>query len=93
MWRHAGIIRAQAELTAAGEKLQDLPASSPEENNLLLCAKLCVRGALRRKESRGAHYRTDYPRRKWLGKSSLQNIMRSTSRADNYLSAKFMRLS
>ncbi|MDR1324145.1 MAG: L-aspartate oxidase [Candidatus Margulisbacteria bacterium] len=84
MWKYAGIIRAKAGLTKAREKLQKLPDSSPEENNLLLCAKLCVRGALRRRESRGAHYRTDYPRRKWLGRSNLQNIMRSTSRADNF---------
>ncbi|GBR73112.1 L-aspartate oxidase [Candidatus Termititenax aidoneus] len=72
MWRQAGIIRTQTGLTAALESLQSLPDSSPEENNLRLCAKLCVRGALRRKESRGAHYRTDYPRRKWPGRSSQQ---------------------
>ncbi|MDR1453805.1 MAG: L-aspartate oxidase [Candidatus Margulisbacteria bacterium] len=84
MWRHAGIIRDQAGLTKAREKLQSLPDSSPEENNLLLCAKLCVNGALRRRESRGAHYRTDYPHRQLLGRSALQNIVRSASRADNF---------
>jgi L-aspartate oxidase len=77
MWRYAGIIRDHAGLAKAWEKLQSLPDSSPEENNLLLCAKLCVRGALRRRESRGAHYRTDYPRRRLLGRSSLQNIVSS----------------
>ena len=62
MWRYAGIIRDKAGLTTALEKLNALPEGAPEENNLLLCAKLCTAGALRRRESRGAHYRTDCPR-------------------------------
>jgi L-aspartate oxidase len=68
MWRYAGIIRDKAGLLTALEKLRVLPAGAPEENNLLLCALLCVEGALRRRESRGAHYRTDYPRAGWLGR-------------------------
>ncbi len=35
-----------------------------ELNNLILSAELVVRGALERKESRGAHARTDFPMRK-----------------------------
>ena len=62
MWCHAGIIRDRTGLELALKKLNTLPPGAPEENNLLLCAKLCVTGALRRKKSRGAHYRTDYPR-------------------------------
>ena len=66
MWRYAGIIRERAGLETALKKLKALPVSTPEENNLLLCANLCVQSALRRQESRGAHYRTDYPRKKLI---------------------------
>ncbi|MDR1997088.1 MAG: L-aspartate oxidase [Candidatus Margulisbacteria bacterium] len=65
MWQYAGIVRERAGLEKIWQQLQELPDSSPEENNLLLCAKLCVRGALRRRESRGSHYRLDYPRKRW----------------------------
>jgi len=40
-----------------------------EFNNILLIAEVITRGAILRKESRGAHYRTDFPERddeKWL---------------------------
>ncbi|GBR77458.1 L-aspartate oxidase [Candidatus Termititenax dinenymphae] len=74
MWQNAGIIRNRAGLTVARQKLQEMPSGSPEENNLLLCAKLCVSGALRRRESRGSHYRTDYPRRKWFGRNAVNYI-------------------
>ncbi|GBR76015.1 L-aspartate oxidase [Candidatus Termititenax persephonae] len=70
MWRQAGIIRDGAGLKTAWQKLQNLPTSSPDEDNLLLCAKLCVSGAWRRRESRGSHYRVDYPRRGWLARHS-----------------------
>ena len=33
-----------------------------EFNNMLIVAEAVVEGALRRRESRGAHYRSDYPR-------------------------------
>ena len=42
--------------------------TSPQElADLLLCSRLVTEAALRREESRGAHYRTDFPepREEW----------------------------
>ncbi|MDR2431689.1 MAG: L-aspartate oxidase [Candidatus Margulisbacteria bacterium] len=78
MWRGAGIIRDRAGLEQAGRELDRLTPGSPAERNLLLCARLCLAGALRRRESRGAHYRADYPRRRLLYKRRLCVV--STSR-------------
>jgi L-aspartate oxidase len=68
MWRDAGVIRSAPRLRAAQQRLaqieQRLPVGATEELNLVQTAQLVVEGALRRKESRGGHYRTDYPRAK-----------------------------
>ena len=47
-----------------------LPAGATEELNLVQTARLIVEAAIRRKESRGGHYRTDFPRAKraWRGR-------------------------
>lgn len=74
MWRDAGVIRTSAGLRSARVELRQieerLPAGATEEVNLVQTAKLIVEGALRRKESRGGHYRSDYPRSSgaWRGK-------------------------
>ena len=46
------------------------PKGATEELNLVQTARLIVEGALRRKESRGGHYRSDFPRAKstWRGR-------------------------
>jgi L-aspartate oxidase len=68
MWRDAGVIRTAARLRAAQERLAQiekrLPVGATEELNLVQTAQLVVEGAIRRKESRGGHYRSDYPRAK-----------------------------
>ncbi|MFH1389627.1 MAG: FAD-binding protein [Candidatus Margulisiibacteriota bacterium] len=70
MWNGAGIIRSKESLENAQHKLamveKDLiyPAGSIEElelKNMLLTAQLINRAALDRTESRGAHYRSDFP--------------------------------
>jgi L-aspartate oxidase len=69
MWRHAGVIRNATGLREAREVLgtikERLPAPISRQNceaiNLRQCATLIVRSALAREESRGAHYRTDFP--------------------------------
>jgi L-aspartate oxidase len=69
MWNHVGIVRTRQGMTealqllqAAGERIP-APASrrNCEAGNLHTAALLITRSALARLESRGAHYRTDYP--------------------------------
>jgi L-aspartate oxidase len=66
MWRDAGVIRTAAGLRSASNALKEierrLPVGATEELNLVQTAQLIVEGASRRKESRGGHYRSDYPR-------------------------------
>jgi L-aspartate oxidase len=74
MWRHAGIARTAKGLRLAvidlAEIEERLPTGATEELNLVQTARLIVEAALRRKESRGGHYRSDFPRAKstWRGR-------------------------
>ena len=74
MWREAGVVRTATGLRTAQAQLADierrLPEGATEELNLVQTARLIVEGALRRKESRGGHYRSDFPRPKgsWRGR-------------------------
>ncbi len=75
MWNNVGIIRdeekllsAQQEIRALQEEAQSLAAedrgqlqSCLEIQEMLKTAEVIVLSALERKESRGAHYRSDYP--------------------------------
>ncbi|HBU85386.1 MAG TPA: L-aspartate oxidase [Paenibacillus sp.] len=72
MVRQVGLRRNGANLQGALEKLQqelhffDQKFTHKEEMeyaNLLTCAWLVTTGALHREESRGAHYREDFPQR------------------------------
>jgi L-aspartate oxidase len=75
MWEKVGIIRSgrslkqAANILAAWENLLSQPTDRPsyELNHLVLCARLVTEAALLRKESRGAHFRTDFPKtsREW----------------------------
>jgi L-aspartate oxidase len=69
MWKNVGIVRTGGGLKEAitrlgeiGEKLSR-PHSRREfeGRNLQIVGRLVARSALAREESRGAHYRTDYP--------------------------------
>jgi L-aspartate oxidase len=70
MWDKVGIIRSgkslkeAASILATWESFLSQPTDRPsyELNNLVLCARLVTEAALLRKESRGAHFRTDFPR-------------------------------
>ena len=67
MWGAAGLQRSGAGLAAAASALAELrapqvrDATSAEDRNLLDLARVLVDFALAREESRGAHYRTDFP--------------------------------
>lgn len=72
MWNNVGIFRDEHSLLTAGSELKQLKAEFPrtfkctsreeyEFRNMLITSELIINSALMRKESRGAHYRTDYP--------------------------------
>jgi L-aspartate oxidase len=74
MWRYAGIARTAKGLRTAVAELAEieerLPSGATEELNLVQTARLIVDAAMRRRESRGGHYRSDFPRAKrgWQGR-------------------------
>ena len=77
LWEHAGILRDDASLRAGLDALESVsrkaadmdvgPITSEsfefavDAGFMLVAAEAVLRGALEREESRGAHYRTDYP--------------------------------
>jgi len=69
MWREVGILRSGKELTDAIKQLQSLelpksekPAREAHElRNLHALALLIARSGLAREESRGSHYRSEFP--------------------------------
>lgn len=71
MWNNVGIYRNEKSLNVAINGLNELEKEFPKQDkylskeeyefkNMLIIARLIVKSAIRRKESRGAHYRTDY---------------------------------
>ncbi|CAN5614473.1 L-aspartate oxidase [soil metagenome] len=74
MWEKAGINRSARGLKKCLETLDAiesrLPVGATEEVNLRDTGRLIARAALLRTESRGGHFRSDFPRpkQKWRGK-------------------------
>lgn len=60
MQTHAGVVRNGAGLTRALDRVDAL-AKAHGAANALVAARLIVLAALDRKESRGSHFRSDYP--------------------------------
>ena len=56
-WRHAGIVRTADGLKTGLKLLRNIR----EDSNLLAVARIIHECALAREESRGAHYREDFP--------------------------------
>jgi L-aspartate oxidase len=70
MWRDAGLFRtreglarAVATLDAAWAAAYPATADGFRQRNLVTVARLIARAALRREESRGGHFRADFPAR------------------------------
>ena len=63
-WEDCGIVRSAEGLARACARLESLAPSSPEERNMRQVALLIARCASARKESRGAHFRIDYPQKR-----------------------------
>lgn len=65
MWQHVGLVRDRAGLEHATERLGELEHAQAgtvgDAANMTLVARLVATAALRRRESRGAHYRSDFP--------------------------------
>jgi len=88
MWRAAGVVRCGEELETALEQLkfwqnyvyqgEFRTPRGLELQNMLLVAELIIRAALVRRESRGAHFRADFPGRDDAG--FLRRIVFSRSR-------------
>jgi L-aspartate oxidase len=79
MWKDAGLLRDGAGLREAQRRLDALVATMPrgqfrraiEARNLHAVAGLIVASALGREESRGAHYRNDFPLRDAVARHSV----------------------
>jgi L-aspartate oxidase len=71
MWKHVGIMRSGKELKAALDCINSIAfprteietRNERELHNLHSLAQLVTRSALAREESRGSHYRSDFPYR------------------------------
>lgn len=75
--QHLGVTRDEAGLRAAIAALQPLAEGHTEAADPALVGMMIAEAALAREESRGAHYRTDFPQKSVLAPSSLARQVQS----------------
>jgi L-aspartate oxidase len=87
MWRQMGIVRRAASIedavqrvsfwTRAVQKLSEPEPGAWELMNMLTIARLAAQGALAREESRGTHFRDDFPeaRAEWRAHTLLAPVI------------------
>jgi L-aspartate oxidase len=85
MWENVGIIRDEKGLMIANNQVEEIYIQLAvgdswlnyyETINMLTVARIIIQAALWRRESRGAHYRSDYPLRddlRWIKHMSFVN--------------------
>ncbi|HEX5440226.1 MAG TPA: L-aspartate oxidase, partial [Ktedonobacterales bacterium] len=81
MWRDVSLRRDVDGLTRACDALRRLASAGPvdpETANMLLAAQLITTAALARRESRGGHYRSDYPNRD-ASLDGVHSLLRATT--------------
>jgi len=82
MYSNVGLVRNEYGLREALSRIAELEAAHPragnELRNLLVVGRLVTEAALARKESRGSHYRSDYPKPdEALARRSFTHFVRS----------------
>jgi L-aspartate oxidase len=86
MWERVGILRDRESLNRALKEFEQIERSdlSTSSRNFVTLAKLVATAALWREESRGGHYRTDFPDRDEAWKvHSVQKINAAISRTES----------
>ena len=88
MWRNVGIIRSAEGLEEAAERFQNWESyafrkefrepAGFESQNMLILAGLTAKSALARRESRGAHFRSDCGERQASAPKRLVVSLRGT---------------
>jgi L-aspartate oxidase len=92
LWEEVGIVRTAASLQAALSRFEEIGARTEPARpdglagpvaNAVLTAWLVARAAVARTESRGVHYRSDYPRPKasWQRHLGLRRSARTAGRS------------
>jgi L-aspartate oxidase len=85
MWERVGILRDRESLRRALQELETIAAGSlsPSSRNFVTLAQLIARGAIWREESRGGHFRTDFPeQREEFRLHSIQRIGETITTAE-----------
>ncbi len=87
LWEKVGIMRSGKDLCEVVQHLELVPLAAPskphrryyEAKNILEVARLIARSALARQESRGAHYRSDFPLKNNSGPPKHSYVSKNTA--------------